>query len=272
MNKQINKIKTYYDSHTENEWDRLIRNPLEFPITFKHILDVIPKHKNKILDIGGGPGRYSIELAKLGNEVTLFDLSNENLNYAEKKASEEKVKIKEYVNGNACDLSNFANNTFDLTLLMGPLYHLIDKDQRMKAISESIRVTKKEGYLVFAFISKYAAIYDCIKNKPDNCIFSIDHAIEIFEKQTNMEIIEDIGFTDAYFIDPIEVEEIAKEHNLKIIRIFGAESLIAQSNRKLNLLSSKEKEKWIDLAYRLSITTAGIYGSEHIMNINQKII
>lgn len=98
-----------------------------------------------ILDIGGGPGRYTIELAKRGYEMILFDISSECLRFAEEKIQEEGVedRVKRIVEGTATDLSAFQDNQFDAVLLMGPLYHLIEKEDQVKTIKETIRVSKK---------------------------------------------------------------------------------------------------------------------------------
>ncbi len=80
-----------------------------------------------ILDIGGGPGHYSIHYAKQGHPVTLLDLSDENVRFAKKKARQCGVKITA-LQGNALDLSRFPDESFDTVFLMGPLYHLMNEE------------------------------------------------------------------------------------------------------------------------------------------------
>lgn len=74
-------VKDYYDSAPEAEWARLERNPWEFEINCVY-LDGYIRPGERVLDLGGGPGRYSIHLAKRGANVTLVDLSDGNVTLA----------------------------------------------------------------------------------------------------------------------------------------------------------------------------------------------
>ncbi len=112
-------ITDFYAKNTNKEWTRLERHPLEFPITYRHINEIIGNDKFVIADIGGGPGRYSIELSKSGNEVTLVDLTPENIEFAKNKANELNIPINNFIVGDARKLISLSDNRFDLTLLLG---------------------------------------------------------------------------------------------------------------------------------------------------------
>lgn len=91
MNKTV---REYYDRNAEKEWERLVQDPyrqLEFIVT-AHFLDKYLPKKGLVLDAGGGPGRYTIDLAKKGYDVVLFDLSAECLREAEKRIRSARVK------------------------------------------------------------------------------------------------------------------------------------------------------------------------------------
>src|SRR3989338_5476803 len=123
MNKETNLTKKIYTEGVKREWRRLMKDPfhrLEFETTLRFLKKYLPK-KGLILDAGGGPGRYSIELAKLGHDVVLFDLVSANLDFAKKQIKKAKVneKIKEVVEGTITDLSRFADNSFDAILCLG---------------------------------------------------------------------------------------------------------------------------------------------------------
>ncbi len=148
------------DFYNENrEEDRLTRSrhgQLEYATTMAYI------HKyagpgTKVLEIGAGTGRYSIALAKEGMDVTAVELVEANLKVLQ-ESSKGLTGIRSF-QGDATDLKRFSDNTFDVTLCFGPMYHLYEKNEVNKAIDEAIRVTKPGGVIFFAFISVYAIMY-----------------------------------------------------------------------------------------------------------------
>ena len=100
----------------------------------------------RILDCGGGPGRYAIELARPGYQVTLFDLSEGCLELAQRKAEEAGVGLEGVVQGSALDLSCFPDETFDVVLNLGPFYHLLESEERLRALKECKRVLEVAAF------------------------------------------------------------------------------------------------------------------------------
>lgn len=120
MREKKETIRKHYDADPLKEWNRLQRRtPYEKYIT-THMMDRYIRPGSRILDIGGGPGHYSIHYAKQGHTVTLLDLSEENVRFAKKKARQYGVKITA-VQGDATDLSRFSDDSFDTVFLMGPV-------------------------------------------------------------------------------------------------------------------------------------------------------
>lgn len=76
-------VREYYNQNPQIEWDRLEGGKPEFEITMRHLKENL-KLNSKILDVGGGPGRYAFSLTELGHKVTLFDLSEGNIEFAKK--------------------------------------------------------------------------------------------------------------------------------------------------------------------------------------------
>ena len=125
MSEKIQEVREHYNLDPQKEWDRLkTKHPHEKYITI-HMMDRYVKPGDKILDIGGGPGHYSIHYAGLGHDVTLLDLSDENVRFAKKKARQYGVKM-QALQGDAMNLSAFPESSFDVVFLMGPLYHLME--------------------------------------------------------------------------------------------------------------------------------------------------
>lgn len=112
---------------------------------------------SKVLEVGAGTGRYSIALANEGMDVTAVELVESNLAIL-KENSKGMDNIRAF-QGDATNLGKFADNSFDATLLLGPMYHLYESDEVNRAIDEAIRVTKPGGVILFAFISVFAIMY-----------------------------------------------------------------------------------------------------------------
>ncbi|MBO4861808.1 MAG: class I SAM-dependent methyltransferase [Firmicutes bacterium] len=142
-----------------NEDDRLLRTrhgQLEYRTTMAFIHRYIGE-KSKILEIGAGTGRYSIALAKEGMDVTAVELVESNLAILkEKSKGMENLRA---CQGDATDLSMFADGFFDAALVFGPMYHLYEPEEVSRAIDEAVRVTKPGGVLLFAFLSVFGIMY-----------------------------------------------------------------------------------------------------------------
>ncbi|MCD5414002.1 MAG: class I SAM-dependent methyltransferase [Clostridiales bacterium] len=159
-------VENFYDENANYEWERLNRHKVEFHITKRYLSEYI-NNSSKILDVGGGPGRYSIFLANQGHEVSLLDLSSENIKLGKEKAKEASVEIKEFIHGNALNLSEDVEGVFDVVLCMGPLYHFTEESDRVRVIQECMKKLKPGGLIFVAFISAYAPMLDYIKKYPE---------------------------------------------------------------------------------------------------------
>ncbi len=146
-------VKRWYDARAEYEWKRLFQDgyhQLEYLITM-HFLEKYLPSKGLILDAGGGPGRYTIELAKRGYDIVLLDLSPRCLEIARKEVRKAGVeeRVKEIVEGSVVDLSRFKSELFDAVLCLGgPFCHLLEKSDREQAARELVLVVK-EGAPLF---------------------------------------------------------------------------------------------------------------------------
>lgn len=119
----------------------------------------------KILDIGAGTGEYSLYFARQGYSVSALELADSNIAAFQKKLTEnDRIDL---VQGNALDLSQYADNTFDIVLLFGPLYHLHDEKDQLRSIEEAKRVCKPDGKLFFAFIANDIVILTMFDTHPN---------------------------------------------------------------------------------------------------------
>ena len=129
---------------------------LEYRTTMNYI-HRYAKPGAKVLEIGAGTGRYSIALAGEGMEVTAVELVEKNLAVLREKSRS--LDTLRSFQGDATDLNMLQDDSFDVTLVLGPMYHLYEPEEVRRAIDEAVRVTKPGGVLLFAFISVYAVMY-----------------------------------------------------------------------------------------------------------------
>lgn len=146
----------YSQSDEDARLQRTRHGQLEFLTTMHYIHRFADRH-SQVLEIGAGTGRYSVALAREGMDVTAVELLEHNL--AALRENSRGIENLRAYQGDAVDLSCFPDDSYDVTLVLGPMYHLYEECDINKAIDEAIRVTKPGGVLLFAFISVYAIMY-----------------------------------------------------------------------------------------------------------------
>lgn len=147
----------FYNNYNEEE--RLLSKygKIEF-LTTLHYIEKYIKKDNIIIEIGAGTGRYSHFLAHEGYRVDAVELVEHNIEIFKKNTlAEEKVSV---VQGNALDLSFMEDNKYDITLVLGPLYHLYSEEDKKQALREAIRVTKKGGKIFVAYVISDGCLID----------------------------------------------------------------------------------------------------------------
>lgn len=174
-------VEEHYDESAEREWERLLSHRTEFAVTMKALDEHLVPPPAEIVDIGGGPGRYAISLAKKGYGVTLVDLSQKSLDLARKKAEEAGVRLAGFVHQDATELSTIANGRFDAALLLGPLYHLLEEEQRRASVLEAGRIIRAGGCIFAAFITRFAPFRHAASNEPDWIFENSAYATELLE-------------------------------------------------------------------------------------------
>lgn len=148
-------LNQYYANYDED--GRLLSRPgqVEFETTMRYIRRYLQAGM-RIIEIGAGTGRYSHALAREGYTVDAVELVQHNIDqFIANTAEGENVTIRQ---GNACDLSAFPDATYDVTLLLGPMYHLFTEAEKHAALSEAIRVTKPGGVVFVAYCMADSAI------------------------------------------------------------------------------------------------------------------
>lgn len=150
VNKHKDLIINKYSNYDEDS--RLLRDRghnVEYLTTMRYIQKFL-KPGAKILEIGAATGRYSIALAQMGFDITAVDLTPKHVEIMKFKS--QGLDNFRCMVADALDLNMFEDETFDLVLNLGPMYHLFNQNDKEKAVSETVRVAKKGGICMFAYI------------------------------------------------------------------------------------------------------------------------
>ena len=152
---KTNPLVNHYSNKNEHSRLEAKHGQVEF-LTTMHYIERFLTPGAKVLELGAGTGRYSRAIADKGYEVEAVELVPCNIEtFKEFLLPEQKIAITQ---GNALDLHMFQNNTFDITLSLGPLYHLYTAEDKCRAISEALRVTKPGGVVLVAYCMSDATI------------------------------------------------------------------------------------------------------------------
>jgi len=263
-------IKGYYDQQSEYEWQRMERHRTEFAVTERALIEHLPPPPARILDCGGGPGRYAIALAQRGYQVTLFDLSAENLKLAHRQSAQVGQELAAYEQGTALDLSRFAADAFDAVLLMGPLYHLLQEDERRQALSEAYRVLKPGGPLFAAFLTRYAVARYCAAHEPYWPLEEPAHWKSTLDAGILPPRGEQSSAFVAYGAFPTEIPPLLHDTGLEMLSLLGVEGLVSMIEQTVNTLTGPAWELWSDLNYRVA-SDPSLHGAvEHLLAIAVK--
>lgn len=147
----------FYNNYDEDRRLEEKHGTVEF-LTTMHYIEKYLKPGDCVFEIGAGTGRYSHALARQGFKVDAIELIEHNIEIFQKNIVEnENISV---IQGNALDLSAFPDNQYDITLLLGPLYHLYSEKDKQQAIREAIRVTKKGGIIFAAYVISDGCLLD----------------------------------------------------------------------------------------------------------------
>lgn len=164
----MKELVEYYNKFNEDKRLKSKYGRVEFITSMKYIHECLEGvSEAKILDVGAGTGQYSIQLAEEGYDVTAVELVKYNLGILKSKGSNVKA-----FQGTALNLSRFQENTFDVTLIFGPMYHLFTFEDKCKALEEAKRVTKVGGSILVAYcMNEYSVLtYGFKENNIKACV------------------------------------------------------------------------------------------------------
>ena len=259
-NKFLENFYNEYDEDGRLENNRLGR--VEY-LTTRRYLDPLLNADCKIAEIGAGTGRYSVTLAKEGYDVTAVELVQHNLDILKSKLDGNE-NIKTYL-GNALDLNMLEDNTYDITLLLGPMYHLYSDEDKITALKEAVRITKTGGHILVAYCMNEATViqyvFGCnqLKSVMDLNMLTddwkcISEPKDLFE----MVRIEDIERLNA--VVPVE--------RVKLVATDGANRYIREY---LEEFDDETFAKWLSYHFATCERQDLIGATNHSLNILRKL-
>ncbi len=255
----MDELEKYYNKFNEDKRLLSRHGQVEFFVANHYIHKIIDGKKNlNILDVGAGTGRYSVMLADEGHNVTAVEYVKRNVSQIKLKS--DKVVAK---HGNALNLK-FGDELFDIVLLFGPTYHLFSYEDKLKAINEAKRVTKKGGHILIMYLmTDYAVITYAFKEGNLQKVLLDGKLDKNFQTQTSKE--------DLYSYVRIEtINKLKDDAGLRRTNIIGVDGATDYIRPVLNKLSNEDFE--IYKQYQLSICERPelMGASSHIMDILQK--
>ena len=259
----MNYLKEFYENYDED--GRLLskHGQVEYRTTRKYIDKALAEMPDaKILEIGAGTGRYSVTLAKEGYDVTAVELVEHNLNILKSKLDgTEKIRA---MQGDALDLSRFADDSFDLTLLLGPMYHLYTKDDMRKALFEAVRVTKKGGLIYVAYCMNEPTVIQYV--------FGLNRLQEVMEFGMITKDWHCISEPKDRFV-LVRTEDIAEldaEVPVERVKLVASDGATNYKREMIDAMDDATFEKWMDFHFTICERQDLIGASHHTLDILKK--
>ena len=256
-------LKEYYENRDEDGRLASRHGQVEFLTTMKYIHECAGKTGAKrVIEIGAGTGRYSIALAKQGFAVTAVELVEHNLDILRNNA--EGVANIEAYQGSALDLSRFADRTFDLTLVLGPMYHLYTFEDKKKALSEAVRVTKRGGYILVAYCMNEPTVIQYVFKKGNlQPILENNMITEDWHCKSEPKEVFELVRTE----DIAEIDETADVTRIKLVATDGPTHYMSGL---IDEMDDDTFEKWLEFHYATCERQDLVGASNHTLDILRK--
>ncbi len=259
----MTELEEYYNKFNEEKRLNSRHGQVEFLTSMKYIHKYIDTNTLpqdfKILDIGAGTGRYSVALAEEGYDVTAVELVKYNLGILKSKNSSVKA-----MQGNALRLKRLSNDSFDLTLLFGPMYHLFGFEDKKRALLEARRVTKPGGIILVAYcMNEYSVLTYAFKEK---------HILECVEQNRFTEDFHTISSKENLY-DYVRLEDINALNtacNLTRLQILSPDGPANYMRPFLNQLTEEEFAHFIEYHLATCQRQDLIGAGAHTLDILQK--
>lgn len=263
MSSNQEKVINFYSSCKEDDRATESRaRSLEFHYTKKLLHEFITADAN-VIELGCATGYYGMYFSDFCANYTGIDLSPDNISvFNEKITAEGKTNIRTAI-GDATNLSNIPDNSFDVVLCLGPMYHL-PHEERLKVFDECYRISRADAVLAFTYINRlgvYAAA--CLDDKWREKYASVEPDKFILEHST-LEALQGAFF----FTSPEEMQYDAKQKNLEVIKNSGLDFVFAQGT--INMMNEEVFALYMKLADEMVNSPSCTGLSDHALMICRK--
>ena len=273
-------LDKYYNKFHEEHRLTTRHGQVEFRTTLHYIEEAINRCRNKfgmtpdrhpdselvsgsplkIADIGAGTGRYSVELCHRGYDVTAVELVKHNLEIL--RAKHENIKTWQ---GDARDLGFLEDETFDITLLFGPLYHLHGDEEKLKALTEAKRITKKDGIILVAYVmNEYSVISYCFKEHKWADVAAKGGLTPDFHTICTEEDLYD-------YVRLEDIDRLNKAAGLERIKIISADGAADYMRRELNEMAEEEFNAFCNFQLAIAERPELVGAGSHCVDILKKL-
>ncbi len=254
----MTRLDDYYNKFNEEKRLNSRHGQVEFIISMKYIHDYL-KPGDRILDVGAATGRYSIPLFEEGYDVTAVEPVKHNLGRLKQKCPQITA-----FQGFAQKLKRLQDNSFDLVLLFGPMYHLLDHESKLQALSEAKRVTKPGGKIMIAYImNEYGVLIYCFRERNILNIKKQGQLTDDFHTVPNEESLYD-------FVRLEDIDRLKDEAGLDRIKILSPDGPANHMRYELNQLTEEEFQCFVDYQMAVCERPELLGASAHIVDILQK--
>lgn len=263
-------VQAYYDNNVDREWSRL-ENPysrIEWLSTLR-LMDRYFPDAGHICDIGSGPGRYAIELLQQGYQVTLMDLSSSELARAQQQIEAMGLRAEAYLCENATNMHALHDQSLDGVLVLGPLYHLLEQEERLQVINHVYRVLKPGGVALLAYINSWGVLKAGVAEFNE----AYRDPEEIYKCLQEQQLYSNEGFTSCYFTIPVKAIEEVKSAGFEIITYAGTESFLAGMRQEVSRLYIEDPVIYGNLLQAASETSEAVQyrdATEHMVIVARR--
>ncbi|MBE0662981.1 MAG: class I SAM-dependent methyltransferase [Bacteroidales bacterium] len=263
-----NKVRDYYNEHVKDEDARLDEHPFEIPVTM-HFVNKYLKPGDSIFDVACGTGRIAEILLNKGYSLGLNDLSDNNIKLVKQRLNSHGNLL--FINrSDALDSKKWDHKQWDGILILGPLYHLISKEKRLKVLDLAFQHLKPGGFVFSSFMTRICAMIYGLKHNPMGVRYP-DGAKKLWETGSDDRFVEDTElFTNAYFVHPEEVNVLMEQTGFEPLHLAGVEGIFGERFELYHQLDEDLKKPWMNFIIKHCEDIHMVNQAKHLLSVARK--
>lgn len=251
----LSNIEKHYNKHPEDLRLQRRHGIVEFETTMHHIQRLLPSGMH-LLDIGAGTGRYTSALMKKGYKMKAVELVRRNIEVFLKREPTADV-----IQGDARNMPFIPSSSSDATLLLGPLYHLIGEEEKLKALNEAKRVTKPGGLIFVAYLmNEYSILSYCFDEDRISDLMSRGVVDSEFHIQAHQDELYD-------YVRLEDINRLNEKAGLERVTIFSPDGASDYMRTRLNKMNDETFALFIEYQKTISERSDLIGAGSHVVDV-----